>query len=238
MTLRDDTPLSPEDDRNALAAEAALGLLTGADAAEARSMIARDSGFAAEVRAWHERLAVLAQSLPEEAPPAAVRARLNEVLADRAAAGGPFEDRSPRRAALTWFTGVFAAGVVALALWLVPPMLRPDLPMAGAELVASAPMPMRLETRLQADGRTLTVRMMEGTIPEGRDAELWWISGAEAVPVSIGLAPHAGSSDLILPADLSFGPDVQLAISDEPSGGSPTGQATGPVLAVAPLANL
>jgi anti-sigma-K factor RskA len=234
----DDAPLSPEEARSALAAEAALSLLTGSEAAEARRLIAGDPAFAAAVRGWHERFAALAHTLPEETPSPSVRARLNERLADRAAAGGRHEDRARRRSPLAWIGALAGAAVLAAALWLVPPMLRPQAPMAAAELVAEAPVPMRVETLLQADGRTLVVTLMEGAMPEGRDAELWWIAGAEAVPVSIGLAPHSGSSRLVLPENLAYAPGVQLAISDEPRGGSPTGQATGPVLAIAPLTTL
>lgn len=241
MSADDDlAPLSPEDERAALAAELALGLLTGDEAEAARRLQATDPDFGAEVRAWHERLAALAEELPAEAPPPAVRVRLNERLADAAAAGwrAPEPARRRRAPGWVWPGGLAAAGLAALALLLLPPMLREPAPIAGADLVAAAPVSMRVETRLLADRRTLSVRVAEGAMPEGRDAELWWIADAQAVPVSLGVAPRAGAATVPLPAGLAYAPGVQLAITDEPLGGSPTGQATGPILAIAPLTTL
>lgn len=241
MSAGDDmTPLTPEEARAALAAEFALGLLTGDDLNEARRLTGTDAVFAAEVRAWNERFATLAHDLPEEAPSPALRQRLNERLADAAAAGRRREIPARRRRnPLAWLGGLAAVGIAALALLLLPPMLRgPAAPMAGADLIASAPAPMRLETRLMQDGRTLSVRMVEGEMPANRDAELWWIADAQATPVSLGVAPRAGETTMTLPASLNYAPGVQLAITDEPLGGSPTGAATGPVLAVAPLTTL
>lgn len=237
MSIDDDLgPLSPEEGRTALAAELALGLLHGAEAEEARRLLRTDAAFAAEVRLWLERLAALAEELPEEAPPAAVRDRLNDRLATAAAAGGRFLPSPGGFRPWTWLGGLAAAGAVALALLLLPPMLRgPGAPVAGADLVATAPVPMRVETELLGDGRTLRVRLAEGAMPEDRDAELWWIADAEAVPVSLGVAPRRGEVDVVLPAGLAFAPGVRLAITDEPRGGSPTGVATGPILAAATL---
>lgn len=239
MSDGDDLDLTPEEARAALAAELALGLLTGAEAEEAHRLLRGDPAFAAEVRGWHERLAALAAELPEEAPSPELRARLNDRLATAAATGMQMLPPPRRARPWGWLAGLAGAAVAALALWLLPPLLRgPPGPIAGADLVASAPVPMRVESRLLAGGRTLSVRLVEGAMPEDRDAELWWIADADAVPVSLGVAPREGEVRVALPAGLAYAPGVQLAITDEPRGGSPTGRATGPILAVAPLTNL
>jgi anti-sigma-K factor RskA len=60
---------------------------------------------------------------------------------------------------------------------------------------------------------------------------LWLIAGGNA-PVSLGVLPDSGIVALAFPVDLKDQlRGATLAISDEPDGGSPTGQPTGAVLA-------
>jgi anti-sigma-K factor RskA len=66
--------------------------------------------------------------------------------------------------------------------------------------------------------------------------QLWLIAGNDA-PVSLGVLPAQAMVALQVPAAVSarLAPDAVLAVSDEPPGGSPTGQPTGAVLAMGPL---
>lgn len=68
-------------------------------------------------------------------------------------------------------------------------------------------------------------------LPEGKAYELWLLPQGQA-PISMGLAPTQGEATLRPPPKLAdlIEPGVALAISLEPSGGSPTGLPTGPVL--------
>ncbi|TIV86584.1 MAG: anti-sigma factor, partial [Mesorhizobium sp.] len=78
--------------------------------------------------------------------------------------------------------------------------------------------------------------LVSGERGAGKDFELWMIEGKNA-PVSMGVIP-AGQT-----ARMAVTPAVQqklaqgdvLAVSLEPSGGSPTGQPTGPVVAAGDL---
>jgi anti-sigma-K factor RskA len=76
---------------------------------------------------------------------------------------------------------------------------------------------------------------LSGMPADGRDFELWAIIGNDA-PVSLGVMPHSDSGVIQLSGPL-VGRMAQatLAISDEPKGGSPTGKATGAVLAAGKL---
>jgi anti-sigma-K factor RskA len=69
----------------------------------------------------------------------------------------------------------------------------------------------------------------------GRDFELWLIQGDRA-PISLGVMPHRGQAAMPIPPELRMlVANATLAITDEPAGGTPTGVATGPVVASAPL---
>ena len=85
-------------------------------------------------------------------------------------------------------------------------------------------------------GATFLVRISENgaavviaaTVPQqvpGRALELWALASGAAAPTSLGLLPTGGSAILRVPARAG----TQLLVSDEPAGGSPTGQPTGPV---------
>ena len=90
--------------------------------------------------------------------------------------------------------------------------------------------------RFDADTNRLEIERAAGDIPEGRDLELWLVRVADNTTVSLGVLPREESGVIEISADLA--PEVQgnaLALSVEPIGGSPTGQATGPVVAVGPV---
>ena len=62
---------------------------------------------------------------------------------------------------------------------------------------------------------------------------MWLIADGAGAPVSLGVLPAAQFAELAIPADqIAALAGATLAISDEPLGGSPTGQPTGAILAV------
>ncbi|MGH8204486.1 MAG: anti-sigma factor domain-containing protein, partial [Steroidobacteraceae bacterium] len=73
--------------------------------------------------------------------------------------------------------------------------------------------------------------------PDRRARELWALPEG-AAPVSLGLMPESGSIRLALDdrQRAALAAATNVAVSDEPAGGSPTGAPTGAVLYVAPLA--
>ena len=78
-----------------------------------------------------------------------------------------------------------------------------------------------------------------GAAVPGRVLELWLIAG-DNPPVSLGVLPEAASAEVQLTPDLvaalAAGTlPINLAISDEPPGGSTTGAPTGAVLAMGPV---
>lgn len=117
--------------------------------------------------------------------------------------------------------------------------------------VAPAPQP-QLVASLAADGSpvhflavynpqtgTVGLSHVAGDRGAGKDFELWMIEGQNP-PVSMGVIPVGATTHMAVDeaskAKLAAG--AVLAISLEPTGGSPTGQPTGPVVAAGPLATI
>lgn len=239
-------PLTQAQEDEALAAEFALGLLTESELQTAQRRMAEDMAFAALVLAWQERLAAMTDGLTPVMAPARAKLAIQRALGH---AHEPLSevprirtDRSRRSSRdgggwLRWLMGAVVAGIVAAAL-IVIPNLREDRNTAveyAADLV-SAPAGLQITARLA--GQELQLELAEGTAAEGRDLELWWIAAEGAAPVSLGVLPRAGRASITLPEGLTPAQGVQLALSDEPQGGSPTGAPTGEVLAIAPLTTM
>jgi len=242
--MSEDTPpdpghepdLTPEQQDDILAAEIALGLAAPDDAQQAVARLAADPAFAQRVRDWQERLAVLAEELTPVMPPVRARQRIREDLGHISA---PLSHMIDSR--IRWWqrplplisAAAGAVAAVALVVMLALPVLRgPELPSYQAAL-ASSDATMRVDARV--DGREVEVMLMDGTVPEGRDWQVWWISPDGSAPVSLGLVARKGPMRTSLPEGIDMVEGVRIALSEEPAGGSPTGQATGPMFAMAPL---
>ncbi|MEM1375051.1 MAG: anti-sigma factor [Pseudomonadota bacterium] len=224
--MPDDINGGGRDDDRALAAEYALGLLTGEEAASFEDRLARDPSLRAYYAEWCETFSALADGADTEAP-AAVKSALDRRL---------FGQRSPGATLVRWalgaVVGAAAAGAVAIVgvLYVIPSLTQTVLE-ARIEGEAGVTLTARYES---ADG-SLTAARLEGAPGEGRDHELWLILPGQA-PVSLGLLDAEGRvvADLsVVPAEALTG--ALLAVSDEPEGGSTTGAPTGDVLAVGSL---
>lgn len=84
-------------------------------------------------------------------------------------------------------------------------------------------------------GRLKIVPVAAGK-PEEKSLELWLVPGS-GMTRSLGVFQPGESGELVIPAELRsmIADGATLAVSLEPFGGSPTGQATGPVIASGPL---
>lgn len=207
-----DTPLTPRELDDALAAEYVLGVLDLAERSAADARLKRDAGFAAMVAAWEERLSGLNDDFADVPAPnllPQIEARLFPVAA------------KPQRAWLGWLTGALtAAAIAAAALYVVPRSSPPEL----VATLQAADQPLVIAASY-ADGM-LSINQSAGpAAATGSVYELWLIAGDNA-PVSLGLIDSQSSQRPI--PDLPEG--AVLAISLEPAGGSTTGAPTGPVL--------
>ncbi len=212
--------MSDSPDRDALAAEYALGCLQDDDLRQAEALMRGDPGFARAVASWQARLAPLARLADPIAPSPDLWARIEAATAPAAN-----DNLIPRRRLRVWqaATGLSLAIAASLALFLVVRQPEP------ARLAVLAPLsgggtPVLVATAERGGG--LTVRPNGAiAVPSDRDLELWALAKGETRPRSLGVLPATGRH---LVATLA--PETQLLVSLEPLGGSPTGQPTGPVL--------
>jgi anti-sigma-K factor RskA len=210
-----DTSLTPKDADDALAAEYVLGVQDLPDRIATETRIKRDPAFAALVVAWENRFEGLNDEFAEARPPnllPRIEARLF-----------PKPSRRARLPLLRWLTGAaFAASLVLVAVaTLAPPQ---------ADIVAVlATADNRLSYEVASFGSRLQITRVAGVqAAEGQVHELWVIA-PNASPVSLGLLDDR-------PLIVSYPTPPAgwvLAVSVEPTGGSPTGQPTGPVILMA-----
>lgn len=221
----------PEDEW--LAAEFALGVLSGAEHAEAQARLARDHRFAAQVAAWEERLAPWAAAIEEAAPPPHVWDAITAAL----------PDRTPARAGL-WQSLAFWRGL-ALASALAAACLGAFIYLGAINreqpLVASIEGGGHRAFVATIDARRGTVAVVPAAFSADatRVPELWLIPG-DGKPRPLGLLRADRAVTIAIPANLAAQTvrDAVLAVSLEPPGGSPTGAPTGPVIATGKLTSL
>ncbi len=205
-----------------LAAEYVLGTLRGPARRSFERRRQREPFVDRRIGAWEERFAWLALRLKPVAPSADVWPAIQRRIG-----------RGSR--------GVWRALAAAVALvavlgfgWIVWQELRP--PQATAEF-ASASGETLWHVELAARGDRLEVATLgKPAVPDARARELWALPEGGA-PVSLGLMPASGDARLALDAHQrdALKAAANIAVSDEPAGGSPTGAPTGDVLYIAAI---
>ena len=221
--------------RDALAAEYVLGTLRGLARARFERWLKDDVKLQDDVALWEGLLQGFNESIkPVSAPPrlwTALERRLGFVEQDQKA-------HSPVVAAgLRWWRGAgisfaIAAMLVAVLVFRPSPELdsfQPDMQIALQNKQA------RTVWQLQADTHSNTliataIRPIQ--LPDDRSLELWLIPKSGGAPVSLGLMPTGMDNKLVITAEVALGEAAAFAVSLEPTGGSPTGGPTGPVLYV------
>ncbi|SER22547.1 Anti-sigma-K factor RskA [Faunimonas pinastri] len=229
-----------------LAGEYVIGTLPGAERQAFAARLGTDADARDAVQRWERRLAPLAALVPESTPPATLWAAISSRVGQPAAGGTvvsfdqaveELRDRYRRRLAFwrraTIGSGAIAAGLAGL-LVINLSLLRPPPAPAAARYVAvvnsTGEEPALI---VEADTGTgqIRVRSVTAAIPSGKSLELWHIEGSSA-PRSMGVI-QTGDQPQVMPMPVSFqqGAGQNLfAVSVEPTGGSPTGAPTGPVV--------
>lgn len=220
-----------EDDR-VLVAEYALGLLEGGERAALARRIASEPVLATDLRLWRSRLATLDAEFAEVTAPAGVLPRLESRLFGATVRGGWWNSLALWRG----LTAVAAAvAVIAVGVNLMQP--RVDANALATQLVAAiqAQEGSGVEFVALYDQATGEVRItsLKGTAVPDKDFELWYIKG-EQPAVSMGVIPVDQRKEIPLDAaaKASIEPGTVLAVTLEQKGGSPTGVAQGPIVAV------
>ncbi|MFN3209137.1 MAG: anti-sigma factor domain-containing protein [Roseovarius sp.] len=225
-----------KDDDVVLAGEYALGLLSAAEASAFETRLGTDPALRATYAQWAEDFAQLAEGIPEETPPARVKAALDALLfADRAETRPGWAERM----GLKGLYGAFAIVAVAMVWFLVdlPPrgVSPPEDPVYHADLRAEGADEIILAAGYDDTTNEMYVERRGMRDRPGRDIEMWLIAG-DNPPVSLGVLPDDERIRLpMTPEQIAVLDGAVLAISDEPEGGSPTGAPTGEILATGPL---
>lgn len=222
-------------DNDLLAAEFALGALAGAERAAAEKLMRDSSEFRSLVAQWEQRLAPLAEAMPETQAPRRLWGRIEAALpaaADRARSVRSVIDNavaSLERQLAAWRVGALASGVaaaLALALW-IGGVDAPGRPPAGdkeryvAMLMGDAGNYAFVVT-VEPKTEKMMVRCLVSQPPDNHDYELWLLKdGAE--PKTLGVVPPGHFIAMPMPDKMDM-PEpesrIKLAISLEPRGGA------------------
>lgn len=230
-----DTSSNPERDDDMLAAEYALSLLEGDELHEFQLRLAADPDLLNRVSFWQDRLSNLADETEAVRPSPMVKARVDIALFGETVASTSLLSRVAFWRGFSFVSLATAAGLAAFLI--MRPVPVPTTALYTAEIVSEAT-DLRLVAVYQPGWPNVRVSRSAGAASPGRALELWAITG-DGAPVSLGLLPDDARGALPIPVgvDLSAG-NVTLAVSDEPSGGSPTGQPTGDILGLGPVTSL
>ncbi len=215
-----DEPLNPQEERDALAAELALGVLTGDERAAALRLQLSDPEFAGLARAWEDRLAPLHGEWDEVQPHDAVWDAVAAHISGGGSSGALIVKL--RR----WRAGALLTGAVAAALALTlvtrpgapPPVAPAQVAMAQMTGETGGPVVM---ARYDPQSAELKVRVA-GMKSSAKAPELWLIPEG-GKPVSLGMIPHSGGASMTMPMPqrAMMAEGATLAVTMEPNEGAP-----------------
>jgi len=219
--------------RDKLAAEYVVGTLRGRARARFHALLRYDPGLRRIVAEWEARLTPLAAAATEIPPPAriwnAVARRIGAARADGLRAG------------LAFWRGLAVAStafalILATFIGVAP---RPEPPMAMVAvmnddkgqpaMVVSWP---QMKAMREPYYFRIKVVQEHPVMAPGTTWEMWMLPGGKNAPVSLGLINTDADQTMKLRPALATRMEGAwgLAMSVEPSGGSPTGAPTGPVI--------
>ncbi len=208
-----------------LAAEYVLGVLDSDARQLAAKRIESDIAFARMVSSWEQHFSGLNAGYEEVQAPDAVKTAIDKELF-----AAPTQQSD---GALGFLTRFRIPILIAVLLIAISPRVMDYLTVTQEQILYTSEIAslegfdVAFEAKLTDAG--LTVTQNKGTKPADKDYELWLVL-ADGPVLSLGvISGELNREGLDIPADSKF------AISVEPIGGSPTGVATGPVVALGPL---
>ena len=218
----------------------ALDYVLGTGTREERRLFERDmavdAGLAAATRAWEERLAPLAGAVEPVQPSPGLSELLDRAVHARSAPNVrsfavPPEILHLRQSRRMWRAATAGVSAMAAALFLAVLLDRPvsgEFPQGLVAVVNRAGDLPALIVRVDQRSGTVQIRSVSADTPPAHSLELWSIA-AGGRPRSLGLV-GGGVTRVSLPVGRALDADTTLAVSGEPTGGSPLGSPTGPVV--------
>jgi anti-sigma-K factor RskA len=226
-------------ERDVLAAERALGVLSPDERSQAAALEAADPSFAADVARWRGRLASLLDQIEPVEPPSQLWQRIER-------ATGSSVDNSNvivlRRSVARWRALGVGMSALAAAFGLVLLMQPHPSPAPVSTQSASAPLVamlgdsdqnMKVVASWNPAARQLVLAVAGDMPSDPRHAHELWVIPAGGKPHSLGTMAQTKQMHMRLADTLArmLQQGATIAISVEPPGGSPTGSPTGPVVA-------
>jgi anti-sigma-K factor RskA len=228
--MSDETNIAGHDEDSLLVAEYVLGLLPENERASLRARLKSEPALRSDLDFWRTRLASLDVEFSESVAPAAVWPRLEQRLFAGESKAGFWNSLALWRGLAA---GALAVAAIAVAVNLTTPRVDPRA--FAAELVAA----------LTAEGSNvsfvalynssgeLRVTPLSGEQYTDKDYELWAIEDGGPAK-SMGVIAANARNDVRISQDIliDFGEGTTLAVTLETKGGSPTGVAQGPIVAL------
>jgi anti-sigma-K factor RskA len=216
-----------------LAAEFSLGTLRGGARRRFEALLPAHPALQSATAHWQQRLAPLTAPIAPVNVPEHVWRRIEVRLFGEQVTMPRWWQRLGLWRATTGLAGTLALGVTLVAVNLQ--MQQPTDPSPVLIVMApSAEVPQgqraSFVASVSADGRAIVVKPLQGISLEARKVLELWAVPAQGAPRSLGLLTAAGTAKVLRSALLQD--TAALAVSVEPSGGSPTGAPTGPVVSV------
>jgi anti-sigma-K factor RskA len=227
---------------DAVAGEYVLGTLRGQARARFERLARSDRRVSDAVHGWEERLLPLGEALPPVAPPSRVWVAILARI--RGSAAAP-RAQSSLWTRVGWWRGLALASLAAVFALAVVVLKPAPERLEGTLVIVLAGQDAKPALIASADraARFLTVKAVAPVaLAADRALELWMLP-ATGNPRSLGLVSAvvpAGIARIALPAraDELLQSIPALAVSLEPTGGSPTGLPTGPVVYSGPVQRL
>jgi anti-sigma-K factor RskA len=214
-----------------LAGEYVVGTLRGAARGRFTRLCERLPAASAARARWEDRLATLALTLAPLEPGVRIWQGIHQQIT-----AAKVTSISSRLRPRLWLPLAAAAALLGIAVWLGPQFLSPPTQVVAVLGADGAHPQWRIERTADAHQLRVTAIFAMTSNPQ-KAFELWALPPGGKAPVSLGLLPREGKaayklsnvqSEAVLAA-------VNLAVSVEPPGGSPTGAPTGPVIMVGPV---
>ncbi len=218
------------DEPDMQAAEYILGTLPADERRAFEALLARDPAMRLAVESWRRHFAPLNDALDDVEPPEHVWQAIETALPASATTTPP-SLLLLRRSRNRWRTGAIVMGALAagFAAVSVDHLLKTPRDAAGSYIAVvnrTGDQP-ALIIRVDLATRTVFVRPVATSVPQGRSLELWYI-GNHLAPKSMGLVDKIDRS-----VSLPDGAPIEkanFAVTVEPPGGSPSGAPTGPII--------
>lgn len=220
-----------------IAGEYVLGVLSADDRRKVEARLVSDRNFAAMVDRWQSNLSSFNEAYEVLAPPPRMLSASERRFLEQSRPAPMGPPRGGLWRSLPLWRGLALASLATLTVIGASMAGLFDAPTTKASLVAElsgkANGAIDLVARFDRVTGHLKVTPIATVQPEQKSLELWLVNGSNPA-ISLGVLPQTGEGEIAVPSlyQQRMSAGSVFAVSVETSGGSPTGQPTGPFIAL------